>query len=249
MGNKCQIRSTSKMRFLVTRPHPDCRSTAGKLKGMRQEADEAPMLVLEPLPLPDIRPDRLAAVAFTSRRAVEALAGHGRIGDFYKLPAYTVGGRTTEACRQAGFQTVHSAGSDVAGLCRMIAQAPDRPSGIVLYPAAEDRAGDLGGCLAASGIACRTIPIYRMVPAGELPPVVQERLSSNSYDGVFVFSRRTAEAFADCLKRSGLDHISSSVRVYAISRQAAEPLANFADVRIAENPSEASLLDLALNGC
>lgn len=237
------------MRFLLTRPQPDCRSTADRLRVLGHEVDEAPMLVFQPLALPEMNVDRLGALAFTSHRAVDVAVTHPQIVELLKVPVFTVGDRTAEACRAAGFEDVLSAQSDVCGLCRLIAANREELRGSVWYFAAKDRSGDLAGCLADHGVACETLPVYRMAPAAALPPNVAERLSLGSYDGVFVYSGRTAETFARLLKNASLDHILPELPVYAISVQAAGPLKGSAGVHISEFPNETSLLELALGKC
>jgi uroporphyrinogen-III synthase len=238
------------MRFLVTRPQPDCRTTADRLRALGHSADEVPLLEFKPEPPADIDLSKLGAVAITSRRAVDALMGHPQFPSMLSLPVFTVGGKTAAACRAAGFKTVRSAESDVEGLAAVILASREAIAGSsVFYPAARDRAGNLGGRLQAAGISCQTVAVYRMEPADTLPDHIARALEQGMYDGALVFSRRTAETFATLLKANGLGHIFSSLLVYAISRQAAAGLEGFENIHVATAPREDALIDLVLAEC
>ncbi|GAB2208338.1 uroporphyrinogen-III synthase [Roseibium sp. ROS1] len=238
------------MRFLVTRPQPDCRRTAEKLRALGHVADEAPVLKTVEVRSAQFGLDGVSALAFSSRRSVAVLLAQGRIDALRSLPVFTVGDATALACREAGFSSVLSASGDIAALAQLILDnRSGLPSGVVLYPAAEDRAGDLEGLLAAGGISCRTVVLYRMEPAECLPSAVVDGLRQNAFDGVFIYSKRTAEAFLALVRRHGLEHIFSRLPVYALSRQSAEPLFEVSQVRIAAAPNESALMDLALTQC
>ncbi|TYC69974.1 hypothetical protein FMN63_08630 [Stappia sp. BW2] len=239
------------MRFLVTRPQPDCRRTAEKLRALGHVAEEAPVLkTVEARDAAAIGFEGVSALAFSSRRAVAILSAHSQFDTFRNLPVFTVGDATALACREAGFSQVQSASGNVSALAQLIL---DKRSGLlsgdVLYPAAEDRAGDLEGLLAAGGVSCRTVVVYRMDAVEHLPVAVVEGLSSHAFDGVLIYSRRTAEAFLALVRSHGLDHILSGLPVYALSRQSAEPISRVSRVRVAAEPNETFLLDLALTQC
>ncbi|MEE4012788.1 uroporphyrinogen-III synthase [Roseibium sp. FZY0029] len=238
------------MHFLVTRPQPDCRRTAEKLRALGHVADEAPVLKTVEVGSAGIGLEGVSALAFSSRRAVAILAAHSQIDDFRKLPVFTVGDATALACREAGFPKVHSASGNIDALAQLILdKRSGLSSGEVLYPAAEDRAGDLEGLLAAGDVSCRTVVVYRMDAVTRLPSAVVDSLNSSAFDGVLIYSRRTAEAFVALVRSHGLDHILSGLPVYALSRQSAEPLSEASHVRVAAAPNETSLLDLALTQC
>ena len=238
------------MRFLVTRPQPDCRRTAERLRSLGHVADEAPVLKTVEVPSADIGSSGVSALAFSSRRAVSLLSAHGQMEDLRQLPVFTVGDASALACREAGFKQVLSASGDIGALAQLILDNRSSLSpGEVLYPAAQDRAGDLEGRLAAGGISCRTVVLYRMEPAQSLSSAVVENLKGGAFDGVLIYSKRTAEAFRALVRNHGLDHIFSSLPVYALSPQSAEPLSEVSHVRVAAAPNESALLDLALTQC
>lgn len=235
------------MRFLVTRPQPDCHRTADALRAAHHRADEAPLLTFSARPPEQFDLTNVTAMAISSRRTVSVLRGHAQFADLARLAVYTVGDSTAEASRAAGFSTVRSASGNVAALAQLIAEDPQTVgSGSILYPAARDRAGDLEGLLQARGISCRVCPVYAMMPAQALPGEVSRALAGGLYDGVLIFSRRTAATFSKLLGAAGLDHILPRLRVYALSEQAGAPLASLTQVEVAEFPAEKALLELVL---
>ncbi|MHA7776225.1 uroporphyrinogen-III synthase [Roseibium sp. M-1] len=234
----------------MTRPQPDCRRTAEALRALGHDADEAPVLQTT-----DCLPDRfdlagVTALAFSSRRAVTLLCTHAQVDALKSLPVFTVGDATAEACRKAGFATVSSAAGDVAALAGLILDNRQQVvPGHVLYPAAKDRAGDLEGRLAAGGLSCHAVAIYRMDPVTALPLSVVEALQAGAYDGVLIYSRRTAEAFRDLTIAHLPGYNFCHMRAYALSPQAAAPLSKGFAVQVAAAPTETALFDLALAEC
>lgn len=238
------------MRILVTRPQPECNKTADRLRDLGHVVDEVPLLTFEASPPGHLDLVDVAALAFTSRRAVAVMAAHRQISDLCLLPVFTVGEATASACREAGFSTVQSANGDVAALARLIAeQHKEFGAGVILYPAAKDRAGDLESHLAQNGRACRTMPVYQMVAVQEISADIVGAIGAGEYDRVLIFSKRTAEILVALLKKSNLHHIFSSMPVYAISGQAAAPFEGMARTQIPDAPREDALLQLALADC
>ncbi len=238
------------MRFLVTRPQPDCKVTADRLRALGHDADEMPLLVFKPETPRVFELSEVRALAFTSRRAIQALEGHPQLSLFTSLPVFTVGDKTAEACRELGFLDVVSANADIHGLAELIlASRGEFADGTVLYPAARIRSGDLAEQLDRGGLRCRTVPVYHMLPVDVLPEQIALGFRQEAYDGVLVFSRRTGETLSVLLKANGLGHIFSSLPIYAISTQAAETLESFDHVYISRVPREDALIELVLADC
>ncbi|MTH99297.1 uroporphyrinogen-III synthase [Roseibium sp. RKSG952] len=232
------------MRFLVTRPQPDCRRTADKLRYLGAEADEAPMLVQRVTAPPAFDLDDVTALAVTSRRTAEILGNHDQAGQLEKLPVYAVGDSTAQALRTAGFQTVYSADGDIEALARLIGASIQ--TGPVLYACARDRAGNLEGLLNGAGIGCRLSEVYAMEPAKSLPSHVFRHIADGVYDAVLVYSARTALAFRQALENAGLHENLGALIVVAISEKAGEPLSGAHRLKIPAKPREDALLELAL---
>ncbi|WP_417670216.1 uroporphyrinogen-III synthase [Roseibium sp.] len=235
------------MRFLLTRPQPECSRTAKRLRELGHDVLESPMLRLKPLTPGHFDMKGVAALAVTSKRIAGLLAAHPQMRELSNLPVFAVGSRTADSMRAAGFEDVVSANGDVAALAEMI--TAHRPAGTVLYLAARDRAGDLEGRLASCGIECKIQILYAMEPEERLAEDVLSALQAGSIDAVLIYSRRTAQALVDALMAVGRMDVFHGLRVIAISDQSAEPVPVNACVEVAPHPSEDGLLQRALTGC
>ncbi len=232
------------MRLLVTRPEPDGERTAAELRRRGHEVMLAPLLRVEIVPDAELGAGPFAAVLLTSANGARAIAMHRRRGELTALPALAVGASSAKAARDAGFTDVTSADGDGGDLARL---ATARFAGVerpLLYPAGEERARELGGELAASGIKVTTAIVYRTVKVTAFPPDVRAALISGAIDGVLHFSRRSVESYLEC----GRDMPGPALAPVhcCLSARAAEPLqaAGAGNVRVAAQPDETALLAL-----
>jgi uroporphyrinogen-III synthase len=187
-----------------------------------------------------------SAIAFTSANAVTALTAHPAKARLLRVPVFTVGARTEEAAHAAAFGEVQSAYGDVAALASLIvARLVDRKKP-VLYPAGEDRAGDLEALLGQYGIAVRTVPIYRAIAATRLSEAARFALANDRIDGVLHFSKRSVEAFLAAIEADHLREQGLSLRHLCLSAEVAAPLvaAGAERVEVARRPDQQSLLGL-----
>jgi len=232
------------MRLLVTRPAPDNARSAEALRARGHDVTLAPVLRVEADADVDLGAGPWAAVLIPSANAARAVADHPRRETCLRVPALCVGRRSAEAARAAGFAEVVSADGDAGDLARLVAaRAPNRP---LLWLAGEDRAGDLAGALAASGIAVHTVVLYRAVAETALPAAVREALAGGAIDGVLHYSRRSADAFEAIVMAAGIDLKSLPTKHYCLSAQVAAPLRQLGieAVVVAERPDETALLAL-----
>lgn len=238
------------MRFLVTRPQPECKRTADLIRAAGHLADEAPLLEFRAEVPVQLDLGDVSALVFTSRRAMDAFSGHQQLEQLRYLPVFTVGDATAAACRAAGFTRVVSASGDVSSLGELLVSKRQMfDGGNVLYLAARDRSGDIDAILRENGIGSKTVVVYRMAAAGALADDVRNLLCGGGYNGVLVYSRRTAETLLQLLRSSCSEAVLSGFRVFAISQQAAEPLSGYMRVEAADDPSEKALMELALGAC
>src|SRR5450432_2705691 len=231
------------MRIAVTRPHDDSERTAAALRAQGHEVLVAPLLQVEPV-VAAIR-ESWGAVIVTSANAAGAIAAHPARSALIKLPVFAVGRRSADACRQAGFADVVTAGGDVRDLIRLIVARRADAAGPLLYLAGEDRAADLIGELTARGIAAEMAVVYRAVSA-PFPPELIAALKAGEIGAVLHFSRRSADNYLAGAGLAGIAKQALAVRHLCLSGQIAEPLvAGGADsVAIAKRPDEASLIAL-----
>ena len=235
------------MRLLVTRPAPDGERTADTLRGRGHDVLVAPLLRIEPIPDADLGSGPWAGVLLTSANAARALAQHRRGPELTQLPAFAVGERTAQAARAAGFGDVIPANGNVVDLALLVAaSARDRRAPPLLHLAGEQRAGDLASALIAQGVRVETAVVYRAVAATHFPPFVWSALSLGRLEGVLHYSRRSAEAYVNCARGTGVLDKARAVVHYCLSAQVAAPLVaeGAAKIRVARRPDEAALLDL-----
>jgi uroporphyrinogen-III synthase len=233
------------MRLLVTRPQDDGERTATALRARGHSVLVAPLLRMEPVAA-DFGLGPFAAVLTTSANAARAVAAHARIAELRRVPLYTVGGRSAEAARAAGFATVRSADGDAHDLVRLVAQQLTGAAAPLLYLAGEDRSVDLAEQLGRHRLTMRTAVVYRAAVAQRLPREAEQAIAVSDIDGVLHYSRRSAAAFLRCADAAGLRKRALALIHFGLSAQVAAPLAaaGAADVRTAARPEELALLDL-----
>jgi uroporphyrinogen-III synthase len=231
------------VRLLVTRPREDAERTAAALRARGHTVMLAPLLHIEPVAAA-FGPGPFAAVLTTSANAARAIAAHGRIAELRRLPLYTVGRRSAEAARAAGFTTVESAEGDANDLISIVARELAGAAAPLLYLAGEERSVDLGTELARHGLKVRTAVVYRAAAAERLPSEAEQAIAAGEIDGVLHYSRRSAETFVRCAAAADLCERALAPIHFCLSAQVAEPLATSADVRVAPRPEEEALLEL-----
>jgi uroporphyrinogen-III synthase len=233
------------VRLLVTRPEPDAERTAAALRARGHTVFVAPLLRIETVENAEIGPGPFAAILVTSANAAPAIVRHARFAQLRALPVLAVGEHSAQAMRAVGFADVTSADGGVGELAVLAAERFKRGASL-LYLAGADRARDLAGVLSGRGIALRSIVIYRAVAAASLPPAVVAAVMVG-VEGVLHFSRRSAEAYMNAARASGIEESALKKPVhFCMSAQVAEPLqqAGAADIGIASEPTEAAVMAL-----
>jgi uroporphyrinogen-III synthase len=236
------------MRLLVTRPHPQGEQTAAALRERGHEVTAAPLLKIETHPA-DLGQEKWNAVAVTSANAVHAIASHPRRAEIFPLPLFSVGGRTAQVAREAGFADVTSADGDADALVALIGRTLT-PESRLLYLAGEDRASDLAAGLAPNNISVTTAVVYRAIALSALQDAARERLNAGTIDGVLHFSRRSAQTFVAAVQAGEEWDNSLKCHHFCLSLQVAEPLveAGARHIHVAATPNEAAVLDLVGQG-
>jgi len=227
---------------LVTRPAEDAGPLAAALR------DRGHTVVLEPLLRIAPRDAALdlagvQAVLFTSANGVRAFA---RLTGDRALPAFAVGPATAEACREAGFARIETAGGDVASLAALAAARLRPTDGALLHPAGSAVAGDLAGALAAAGFALRRTVVYESVQSEALSAETRALLCTGGIGAALFFSPRTAESFVNLVVRAGLGAACAHIEALCLSDAVAQRLTALAwrGVRVAPEPETAALLAL-----
>jgi uroporphyrinogen-III synthase len=234
------------VRLLVTRPEPDGVRTATVLRARGHDVVAAALLRVESIADVELGGGPWSALVLTSPNALAAIGAHPRRAELLGLPVVAVGRRTAAAARAAGFADVTAGGGAARDLVAHIRQSFKGRRDPLLYLAGQDRSRDLAGELAPHGTVVRTIVVYRAVKAEIFSPAVAALLAGGRLDGVLHFSRRSAEAYLQCARASGLLDQALRLSHYCLSDRIAEPLmqAGAGSVRVAERPEEAALIDL-----
>lgn len=234
------------MRLIVTRPEPDATLTARVLIRLGHEAILSPMLDIVSDPRAALPREEPQAVLVTSGNAVRALAGHRERERLNASPLLAVGDATALQAKRAGFADVRSAGGALDDLVRLVETTLAPGGGPLLYAAGETRSGDLAGRLAALGFMVETVVTYRAEPRARLAGVAETALGARAADGVLLYSRRSAAAFALALRAAGLAPLDAGVICYCLSEAVAEPVAAVAGgpVLIAARPDQIGLFAL-----
>ena len=232
-------------RMLVTRPEPDAQSSLARLQALGIEGVVAPVMERVGLDVSLPPANGFAAVVLTSANAVRTLVERGVVADYVHLPVLAVGDRTARDAAAAGFARVSSAAGDFADLVNAIGLSGLK--GPLFYPTGKHQSADLGKALAPMGVMVATAKIYDMVAIPALPPAILAALGDGRIDAVLVYSRRTAEIFAQLaqsLERTQRQRLG----MLCLSEAVAEPLleAHFNRISLADRPDEEAMMALAL---
>jgi uroporphyrinogen-III synthase len=228
------------MRLLVTRPDP--KRTAEVLRARGYGVVVAPLMRIESVAAEFS--GSFAGVLITSANAARALRDHPRRNELVRLPVLTVGGRSAEAAREAGFASVQSADGVLGDLVQVAAArfAGQR----LLYLAGEDRAGDPAAELGPHGIAVETVVIYRAVALDALPAEAARAFGENQLDAALHYSRRSAATLLRLADAGGALNAVLSLAHYCLSDEVAAPLreAGARRIFVAKTPAESELIAL-----
>jgi uroporphyrinogen-III synthase len=190
------------MRILVTRPAEDAASFAQSLRALGHEPILSPALEIVALTGPGIDTSPYAAIVITSANAVRALSQ--RTND-RSARLVCVGSASAAAAEAMGYtDIIVSDGEGVAGLAAAIPRAVEA-GGRLLYPSAENVAGDLEPTLAQQGFSVDRKILYRAVFAPTLTPEALSALKAGKLSAVTYFSVRSVAGTLAAARANGLD--------------------------------------------
>ena len=232
-------------RMLVTRPEPDAQSSLARLRALDIEAVASPLMERITLDVSLPPADGFAAVVLTSANAVRTLVDRDVVAQYAHLPVLAVGDRTAREAERAGFSRVSSAAGSLGDLVNAIGLSGLK--GPLFYPTGKHQSADLSKALAPMGVMVATAKVYDMVAIAALPTAILDALRDGGIDAVLVYSRRTAEIFAQLaqgLERSQRQRLA----MLCMSEVVAEPLleAHFNRISLADRPEEEAMMVLAL---
>ena len=234
------------MRLIVTRPEPDASRTAQALVALGHAPILSPMLDVVADPAAALPKRDFQAVLVTSGNAVRALAAHRERGRVEALPLLAVGDQTALIAKRSGFVGARSAGGAVDDLAALVERQLRPGDGPLLHVAGEVVAGDLAGRLAAAGFEVERAVLYRTHARPRLAEAAADALRDGGADGVLLYSRRSAAAFAQALRAGGLAPLAGNIVCFCLSAPIAEllPAVATGPVLVAERPDQISLFAL-----
>ena len=237
------------MAVLVTRPLPDAETTAAELRTLGLGVVMAPMLRFEPFGFAVADDIRHGGILATSANAIRAVATHLAGSRLLRLPLFAVGDRTAATARTAGFTKVFSAQGDAGSLRDLVIDAARtrnlKKKSPLLYLASEEVSRDLAGELRDEGFEVITHIAYRMVPAKSLPAEVVDSFTGGRIEAVLHYSRRSAQAFVEAVRASGVEISALALPQCCLSAAVAEIIreAGATQVTVATNPDENALFE------
>ncbi len=229
----------TEMRVLLTRAEEAASRTAERLTSAGHTIISAPLSQIEPLAF-EWPPGPFDALLATSGNA---FLGRAEPGPFKALPLYTVGERTADIARRAGFTNASAKGrnaDELAGFLLGTLPASAR----FLYLAGADRRPQLEERLSEAGRFLAVVETYQAVAQGTLTDAARAALGDDAPLTVLHYSPRAARLFLK--EAAGLPITRSGLRHFALSEAVAAPLlAAGCDVRVATTPDEEAMLALA----
>ncbi|MFN3546259.1 MAG: uroporphyrinogen-III synthase [Mesorhizobium sp.] len=230
-------------RVLVTRPEPGATATARRLVAAGHDALVLPLSEIRALS-PDLPPaDAVDIVAATSANALRHLppVASALLGK----PCRTVGRKTAEAARRAGFTDVRAAAGDGAALAAMIAVAEPRGA-TVLYLCGRVRRPELEAALAEAGMKVLPVEVYDTCFPEPGQAVMILAADPRPIDAVLLYSPESARAMAAIITLGGTPDTLAKASFLCLSEQVAAALGTLGPVRtyVPVVPTEDALLAL-----
>ena len=201
----------------------------------------APLLTIQPLPLPPLALRDFDGVIITSRNGARRLIA---LSSERRLPVYAVGAATGELLRQAGFETVRAAEGDLASLRQLLRRELPPGGGHLLHLCGRHRAGDPAAGLTGLGYSVTPLEAYDSQLVESLPPTVRTSIAKSQLDGVLLFSPRTAKSLTLAMEKSELSSQCRKMVAFCLSDKVAQVvrLLPWRQVIVARAPEQDSLL-------
>ncbi len=233
------------MHLLITRPRNDAEALAAELAEHGITSAIEPLLEIRNL---DAAVDfkGVQAILITSANGARALAA---ASPERNLPVFAVGDGSAQTARDLGYGQVESAGGDVDDLAALVGRSLKPEGGTLLHAAGSALAGDLGGAMVDIGFDYRRVVLYEAVKSDGLSEACRSTIAADGFDGVLLYSPRTARSFADLVAKAGLVDRCAAMTAYCLSgavHQAASDLP-WGRMAVAETPDQAALLSLLMD--
>ena len=233
------------MHILVTRPGQQSKSTLKALEKLGHSGAIQPLLEISQLANP-IPTGPFGGLIITSSNALPPLSSHAAGHHLEHLHVLTTGKASADATQRHGFASVDHMSGSALDLVEHVPAWMQKHAikGKLLYPCAETTAHDLKALLKIKNIDCESWPVYRAQPVGQLSSAIKQELVNEKFDGVLLYSQRTAHTFVQLMRHNNI--AMKGLRAYAMSRDIINVLPKDlqSDARYPTKPRESDLLNL-----
>lgn len=235
------------MRFLITRPSNDAKEMAQELERLGHETITSPVVevMCKTEGLPD--PALFHGLIITSRNTLRCLAKRADFDAFKSLPVFAVGPASARQAMQMGFSHIIEGNGGAKDLVSPIAAHFENiPKSRLFHPGGENKAYDLATALAPHGIEVGDDITYKTKFCTDLTPDAIEAIGSQSLDGVFLMSPRSAQNFHTLIKKYRLEESMSAITCLCLSQNVATALEKMPckEKIIARHPNLQGIIDL-----
>ncbi|MDG1707385.1 MAG: uroporphyrinogen-III synthase [Emcibacteraceae bacterium] len=231
------------MRFLLTRPKPECEALGQKLSAMEHNVVIDPLMTVKNIPLLECDINQYQALVFTSVNGLRNF--HQQFGAVSK-PLFVVGNKTYNMAKFLGFTDISSADGDAKKLATLLKSTLSSKDGAFLYLSAKHVSQDLDELLSDSPLDVDRQVIYDIVPATTLSKESIVALENKAIDYIPFYSERSALIFMEMINKHNLQHYLLSITALCLSKRVADALnqTDWRDIKTAENPRESDLFNL-----
>lgn len=221
--------------LIIVRPEPGATATLLAARSLGLDAHAHPIFVVRPIPWMPVARDQIDAVILGSANAIRHAGA--ALDDLRGLPAYCVGQTTATAAQAAGFPVVRIG---TGGLQNVINALEPEHRRLLRLAGVSRVALSL-----PPGVSMDTREVYASAPMS-MGKRLDQALERPSV--VMIHSGDAGEHFAAICHEAGIDrsHISLALIGPRVLQHAKD---GWAEIRIAELPSDAALLALAKEMC
>ncbi|MCF8496197.1 MAG: uroporphyrinogen-III synthase [Alphaproteobacteria bacterium] len=235
--------------ILITRPREDAELFARALREKGFSALVCPMLEIAPCSFAEPDLEHCRGLVFTSAQAVRTFSEKTTLRN---LPVFVVGEQTAQTAREKGYGNLVVAEGNAESLERVLLQESSDGEGFFLHVRGDWISYPLGQGLEKKNVKINELVVYTARLVSFLEPVVKEPMITGQVRAVTFFSKRTAQAFLECLERDGLFKYLHGIKALCISRAVSEyvqayfPEAIWKTVEFAVEADSGGMLDLVL---
>ena len=205
------------MNILLTRPLIDTEDLMGKFFSLGHKIIHIPTLKISAANIDPIDAKKYDAFIFTSANAIRnlKLINH----DKNKI-CFCVGSITEKIVRQAGYNNTISAGGTVNALKNIILSSDliDKKK-IIAYFCGDNISSSLDTELKIEGLQIDKIINYTSEKITDLNEENNKIICNHPPDIIFIYSKRSAESFAELVKKYALNGLMTDSRVLCISEK------------------------------